>query len=55
MKNFKFVVRVAPDKETIKEFHKILANGLIKKYGAETMKIVLEELKKDGKERNIDV
>lgn len=42
MKDFKFVVRVAPDDETIKEFHKVLANGLIKKYGVETMKEVLE-------------
>lgn len=42
MKDFKFVVRVAPDEESIKEFHKILANGLIKKYGAKTMKVVLE-------------
>ncbi len=42
MKDFKFVVGVDPDEETIKEFHKILANGLIKRYGIETMKKVLE-------------
>ena len=43
MKYFEFVVGVAPDEETIKEFHRILANGLIKKYGANTMKGVLEK------------
>lgn len=43
MKDFEFVVGVAPDEETIKEFHRILANGLIKKYGANTMKGVLEK------------
>ena len=49
MKDFKFVVRVAPDEESIKEFHKILANGLIKKYGIETMKEVLERASKTEK------
>lgn len=51
MKDFKFVVGVEPDEETIKEFHKILANGLIKKYGIETMKDVIRESRrvKDGK------
>lgn len=49
MKDFKFVVRVAPDEESIKEFHKILANGLIKKYGVETMKGVLERANKIDK------
>lgn len=43
MKDFEFVVGVAPDEETIKEFHRILANGLIKKYGANNMKGVLEK------------
>ena len=43
MKDFEFVVGVAPDEETIKEFHRSLANGLIKKYGANTMKGVLEK------------
>lgn len=43
MKDFEFVVGVAPDEETIKEFHRILASGLIKKYGANTMKGVLEK------------
>lgn len=43
MKDFEFVVGVAPDEETIKEFHRILANGLIKKYGANIMKGVLEK------------
>lgn len=49
MKDFKFVVRVAPDEETIKEFHKVLANGLIKKYGVETMKEVLEKVNETEK------
>ena len=43
MKDFEFVVGEAPDEEAIKEFHRILANGLIKKYGANTMKGVLEK------------
>ena len=43
MKDFEFVVGVAPDEETIKEFHRVLANGLIKKYCANTMKGVLEK------------
>ena len=49
MKDFEFVVGVAPDEETIKEFHIILANGLIKKYGANTMKGVLEKASKIAK------
>lgn len=41
MKKYEFVIGMAPDEETIKEFHKVLANGLIKKYGIETMKEVI--------------
>ena len=43
MQEFKFVVGVAPDEETIREFHSVLAKGLIKKYGVETMKEVLKK------------
>ena len=44
MKDFEFVVwKTVDNEETIKEFHRILANGLIKKYGANTMKGVLEK------------
>lgn len=41
MKDFKFVVRTKPDEETIKEFHKVLAQSLINKYGIEVMKEVI--------------
>lgn len=43
---FEFIIDVPPDEETIREFHKSIAQGLINKYGAETMKRVLEELNK---------
>lgn len=43
---FEFIVDVQPDKETIREFHRSIAQGLVNKYGAETMKRVLEEAKK---------
>lgn len=42
MKDFKFVVITKPDEETIKEFHKILAQALINKYGANTMKEIIK-------------
>lgn len=44
MKEYEFVIGIAPDEETIKEFHKVLANGLIKKYGVETMKEVVRRI-----------
>lgn len=43
---FEFIVDVSPDEETIREFHRSIAQGLINKYGAETMKRVLEGSKK---------
>jgi len=43
---FEFIVDVLPDEETIREFHRSIAQGLVNKYGAETMKRVLEESKK---------
>nr|DAD70027.1 MAG TPA: hypothetical protein [Myoviridae sp. ct6F13] len=49
MKDFEFVVGVAPDEETIKEFHRVLANGLIKKYGVNTMKGVIEKAREIDK------
>ncbi|MDU1031616.1 hypothetical protein ACQPUQ_09920 [Clostridium paraputrificum] len=49
MKYFEFVVGVAPDEETIKEFHRVLANGLIKKYGVNTMKGVIEKAREIDK------
>lgn len=42
MKDFEFVVKTEPDQETIKEFHKILAQALINKHGEKTMKEVVK-------------
>lgn len=49
MKKYEFVIGIAPDEETIKEFHKVLANGLIKKYGIETMKEVIRMIEEKDK------
>lgn len=49
MKKYEFVIGIAPDEETIKEFHKVLANGLIKKYGIETMKEVIRMIEEQDK------
>lgn len=43
---FEFIVDISPDEETIKAFHRSIAQGLVNKYGVETMKKVLEELNK---------
>lgn len=48
MKDFKFVVRTKPDEETIKEFHKVLAQALIDKYGIEVMKSIIKESDRFG-------
>lgn len=42
-KEFEFIVDIPPDEETIKAFHRAIAQGLINKYGSETMEKVLEE------------
>lgn len=42
MKDFEFIVITPPDEECIENFHKTLAQGLINKYGIETMKKVVE-------------
>lgn len=44
MREFKFNVIVPPDEELIQEFHKDLAEMMIEKYGAKTMKEVLRQI-----------
>lgn len=46
MKNeeFEFIVDVPPDRETIINFHKVIARGLIKKYGEATMREVVKQI-----------
>nr|UVN03565.1 MAG: hypothetical protein [Bacteriophage sp.] len=46
MKDVKFVVQTEASEEIINEFHKIIAQALINKYGIETMKDVLKELRR---------
>ena len=41
---FEFIVDIPPDKETIINFHKAIAKGLIKKYGEATMREVVKQL-----------
>lgn len=48
MNDFKFIVGVAPDEECILELHRMLAQGLINKHGADVMEKVLE-IAKDKK------
>lgn len=43
---FKFIVDVPPDEDTIRRSHEVLAKAFVNKYGVENMKRVLEELKK---------
>ena len=42
---FIFVVDVPPDEDCISRSHKVLADGLIEKYGIETMKEVVRQIK----------
>lgn len=41
---FKFIVDVPPNEDTIKRFHMVIAKAFIEKYGAENMKRVVELL-----------
>ncbi|MGN2368968.1 hypothetical protein ACTFJW_02780 [Clostridium cagae] len=41
---FKFIVDVPPDEETIRECHRVIAQALINKYGIKNMKKVLERI-----------
>ena len=43
---FELVIDFPPDEETIRDFHRAIAQVLVNKYGTETMKKVLEEFKK---------
>lgn len=43
---FEFIIKTAPDKETIKQMHKELAKGLVNKYGQGVMKEVLKQIDK---------
>jgi hypothetical protein len=42
---FIFVVKQEPDEETLKEFHRGMAEDLITNYGVETMKEVVRQIK----------
>lgn len=42
---YEFIVDVPPDEETIIESHKVIAQALINKYGANNMRKVLKLLK----------
>ena len=42
MKDFEFIIVTPADEESITNFHKSLAQGLINKHGIETMKKVVE-------------
>lgn len=44
---FEFIVDVPPTKDTIKNFHKTLAQIYINKYGLETMKEVVRQIEKN--------
>lgn len=45
MKEFEFVEVNKPDDYCLENFHKVLANGLVKKYGYETMEEVVKLIK----------
>lgn len=49
MKEFKFRVGVAPTTDTMSNMNKSIVKSLIRMHGVETMKRVLEEMKKNGK------
>jgi hypothetical protein len=42
MREFNFIINTPPDETTIDEFHKSLARILVKKYGVETIKKVIQ-------------
>lgn len=44
MKEFEFIIRISPDQGCLREMHKMMAQGLINKYGAEVMKKVIENI-----------
>ncbi|WP_017354104.1 MULTISPECIES: hypothetical protein [unclassified Clostridium] len=45
MINYEFVIDIGPDKETIREFHRGIAEDLIENFGEETMKEVVRQIK----------
>ncbi|WP_202905406.1 hypothetical protein [Clostridium botulinum] len=45
MINYEFVIDIGPNKETIKEFHRGIAEDLIENFGEETMKEVVRQIK----------
>lgn len=47
MKDYEFIIVSPADEESIMNFHKSLAQGLIDKHGVEVMKQVLELLEID--------
>lgn len=50
MKDFVFIVDTPPDEYTFQQYHKGLAEILIKKYGVETMKEVLKQIEANEKQ-----
>lgn len=39
---FKFIAVNEPDEEAVEEFHRIIAEGLVEKYGIETIRALLK-------------
>ncbi len=45
--DLKFVIDTPPDEKCLNDFHKLLAKGLINRYGIETMKKVVKEYQRN--------